>query len=87
MMAASEFSRADSLSKNGPSMPSNFEALGANKGKEINNCLLRAKELIGILEIDPTIPQSSARALLAMIKTLTHPDPKTLYLQAMQLAA
>ncbi len=73
MMAASEFSRADSL--------------GASKGKELNNCLLRAKELIGVMEIDPTIPQSSALALLAMTKTLANPDSKTLYLQAMKLAA
>jgi len=77
MMAASEFSRADSL----------CSGLGASKSKELDNCLLRAKELIGVLEIDPTISQSSALVLLTMIKALSNPDPKTLYLQAMQLAA
>ena len=73
MMAASEFSRADSLFNNG-------------KGKELENCYLRAKELIGVLEIDDSIPPHSALTLLKLTRTMKNLDPGTLYNQAMQLA-
>ena len=77
MMAASEFSRADSLFKNG-------------QGRELDNCLLRAKELLGVLEIDPSIPQAPAIELQTMTKQMTSLNAaasKTLYSKAMALAS
>ena len=77
MMAASEFSRASNLANHG-------------SGKELQNCLLRAKELLGVIETDPTIPPPSAIKLLGLSKKLTKPlhiNPKSLYNQSMSLAS
>lgn len=76
-MAASEFSRAISLSKNG-------------KGEERLNCLYRAKELFGILEIDPSIPQETAAKLLPITQQMTRPqqtNPSSMYKKSMALAS
>ena len=77
MMAASEFSRADSLSNNGG-------------GKELKSCLLRAKELLAVMETDLSIPQSSAIKLQQITRAMVRPfeaDPKGLYSQSMRLAS
>ena len=77
MMVASEFSRAESLSNNGG-------------GKELKNCLLRAKELFGVLETDASIPVATARKLLPLTKELLTPlkaNPGSLYNKAMRLAS
>ena len=75
MMAASELSRAESLSHNG--------------GKELKSCLLRAKEILGVLEIDPIIPSAIAIKLIPMMKQMVVPaeaNPRILYKKAMLLA-
>jgi len=77
MMAASEFSRADSLSHNGG-------------GKEKESCLLRAKELLGIMETDGSIPQAFGLKLLPILREMVNPfdiDPKSLYSRSMHLAS
>ena len=77
MMAASEFSRANSLANDGG-------------GKEMQNCLLRAKELLGVAETDPSIPQTTGIKLFNLTnKLLKFPklDPKLLYDQSMALAS
>ena len=76
MMAASEFSRAESLSKNGG-------------GKELKSCLLRAKELLAVLETAPSIPQSSALELKKITRAMVDPfsvNPEVLYNKSMRLA-
>lgn len=77
MMAASEFSRAESLSNNGG-------------GKELKSCLLRAKELLAVLETDTSIPYSQALELQKVMKTMIDPfkvNPKNLYKKSMRLAS
>lgn len=77
MMAASEFSRADSLANNGG-------------GKELRSCLLRAKELLGITETDPSIPSLKGIKIFALTRSLVDPStvvPKTLYNRSMALAS
>ena len=77
MMAASEFSRAESLSGNGG-------------GKELKSCLLRAKELLGVLETDSSIPSAQALKLQKIMKMMVDPfkaNPKMLYKRSMHLAA
>ena len=77
MMAASEFSRASNLSRNGG-------------GKELKGCLLRAKELLGVIEIDPSIPQAAGIKLAGLANKLIEPSRinlKTLYNQSMSLAS
>ncbi|MBU0686522.1 MAG: hypothetical protein KKB81_01530 [Candidatus Margulisbacteria bacterium] len=77
MMAASEFSRAESLANNGG-------------GKELKSCLLRGKELLGITETDPSIPSSKGVRIFNLTRSLVSPvavAPKTLYRIAMRLAA
>jgi hypothetical protein len=77
MMAASEFSRAESLSNNGG-------------GKELRSCLLRAKELLAVMETDPSIPSSSGIRLFRFTKALISPfeiNPKTLYNKSMELVS
>lgn len=77
MMAASEFSRAQSLSQNGG-------------GKEVKSCLLRAKELLGIMETDNKIPQASGLRLLPLLRDMVNLfeiDPKKLYSRSMRLAS
>jgi len=61
LMIASELSRADHLSKNGG-------------GTEVEMCLLRAKELFGVLESERSIPIKSATSLLSMLKEMTKPS-------------
>jgi hypothetical protein len=77
MMAASEFSRADSISNNGG-------------GKEYESCFLRAKELLAVLETDRSIPAQSGLKLNKFIKMTIAPSnirAKTIYHKAMALAA
>ncbi len=77
MMAASEFSRAESLSKNGG-------------GKELKSCLLRAKELLAVLETDSSIPSSCALKLQQIMRMMVDPfkaSPKNLYNRSMRLAS
>lgn len=77
MMAASEFSRAKNLSDNGG-------------GKEIKSCLLRAKELLAVLETDPAIPISPALKLQKITRIMVRPfdiDPRSLYSKSMRLAS
>ena len=77
MMAASEFSRAESLSHNGG-------------GKEKESCLLRAKELMGIMETDDRVPRSSDLKLQPLLRVMVNPfeaDPKRLYSISMRLAS
>ena len=77
MMAASEFSRAESLSNNGG-------------GKELRSCLLRAKELMAILETDHSIPSSDGSRLFKLTKEMVNPfkiDPQNLYNKSMRLAS
>ena len=57
LMIASELSRAEHLSKNGG-------------GKEIEMCILRAKELFGVLESKPSLPLNIAYGLLAMLNEI-----------------
>lgn len=77
MMAASEFSRADSLSNNGG-------------GKEYKSCFLRAKELLAVLETDRSIPPRNGSMLNRFIKTIVSSSentrPKIIYNKAMALA-
>lgn len=76
-MAASEFSRASSLRNDG-------------KGKELSNCLMRAKELLGILEINPSIPKITAIKLLSLTNQMINPlevDPNSMYKKSMLLAS
>ena len=76
MMAASEFSRAKSLSDNGG-------------GKELKSCLLRAKELLAVMETDSRIPSSSGLQLQSLLRSMVNPfdtDPNKLYLKSMSLA-
>jgi hypothetical protein len=58
LMIASEMSRAEHLSRNGG-------------GTEVEMCILRAKELFGVLESDPSLPSTTARSLLAMLYKIT----------------
>ena len=77
MMAASEFSRANSLS-------------GKGNGKELVNCLMRAKELLGILEINPAIPKATAAKILPLTLQMVNPlkvDPFYMYKNSMALAS
>lgn len=77
MMAASEFSRAESLSNNGG-------------GRELRSCLLRAKELMAVMETDPSIPLSSGSRLFLLTKALVRLfeiNPKTLYNRSMELVS
>jgi len=77
MMTASEFSRAESLSHIGG-------------GKEKESCMLRAKELLGIMETDSRIPQVFGLKLLPILREMTNPfdvDPKSLYIRSMFLAS
>jgi hypothetical protein len=77
MMAASEFSRAESLSNNGG-------------GKELKSCLLRAKELLAVMETDPAIPSSLGLKLQQITKTMISPfeiNPKIMYQKSMRLAS
>ncbi len=77
MMAASEFSRASNLAANGG-------------GKERQNCLLRAKELLGVMETDGSIPKTTASKLLALTNIMKDPflaDPSSMYKKSMQLAS
>jgi hypothetical protein len=77
MMAASEFSRAESLSNNGGS-------------KELKSCLLRAKELLGVMETDSSIPSSQGAKLFHLTKSLVNPfkiNPKRLYNKSMGLVS
>jgi hypothetical protein len=60
LMIASELSRAEHLSKNGG-------------GKEVGMCVLRAKELFGVLESDPSVPADIGMSLFAMIHKITKP--------------
>ena len=55
LMIASELSRANSLSQDGG-------------GAEVNMCLMRAKELLGVLEIDPSLPPNIGLSLLPILK-------------------
>ncbi|MBN2057699.1 MAG: hypothetical protein JW782_02765 [Candidatus Saganbacteria bacterium] len=77
MMAASEFSRATSLSKNGG-------------GKELRSCLMRAKELFSVLETDPSIPTDHGLQLQKLARKMIDPfkaDPKSLYNKSMRLSS
>jgi len=77
MMAASEFSRAKSLSdKSG--------------GKEIKSCLLRAKELLAVMETDSQVPSASGLKLQPLLRAMANPfdvDPQKLYLKSMSLSS
>ncbi|MFH1709907.1 MAG: hypothetical protein ABH860_02400 [bacterium] len=61
LMIASELSRADHLSKNGG-------------GAEVETCILRAKELFGVLESEPSLPYNIGRRLLTMLHKITRPS-------------
>lgn len=61
LMIASEFSRAERLSKNGG-------------GKEVEMCVLRAKELLGVLESDPSVPVNVGRSLFAILHQIMKPE-------------
>ena len=77
MMAASEFSRAKSLSDNGG-------------GDEIKSCLLRAKELLAVMETDNRISGASGLKLQPLLRAMVEPfdvDPRKLYLKSMLLAS
>ena len=60
LMIASELSRADHLSKNGG-------------GAEVKMCVLRAKELFGVLESESSIPSRIADHLLTILAELIKP--------------
>jgi len=77
MMAASEFSRAKNLSGNGG-------------GKEMESCLLRAKELLAVMETDSHVPNASGLKLQPLLRAMVNPfevDPQKLYLKSMFLAS
>jgi hypothetical protein len=57
LMIASEMSRADHLSRNGG-------------GAEVEACVLRAKELFGVLESEPSLPSKTAHRLLSMLNEI-----------------
>jgi len=61
LMIASEMSRADHLSRNGG-------------GAEVGMCVLRAKELFGVLESEPSIPENIAKRLVTMIDEIMKPS-------------
>lgn len=61
LMIASEFSRADHLSKNGD-------------GSEVKACVLRARELFGVLESEKNIPSNIASNLLVILKEIARPS-------------
>lgn len=61
LMIASELSRADHLSKNGG-------------GAEVEMCVLRAKELFGVLESESSVPFKAAKRLLLMLKEFAKPS-------------
>ena len=76
LMAASEFSRAESLSDNGG-------------GRELKNCLLRAKELLGVTESDHTIPNKQALNLLKITRQMadmSNVNPGKIYKLSMRNA-
>jgi hypothetical protein len=60
-MIASEFSRAKHLSKNGG-------------GSEVEACVLRARELFGVLESEKNIPSNIAKSLLVILKEIAKPS-------------
>ena len=61
LMIASELSRAGHLSKNGG-------------GKEEKMCVSRAKELIGVLESEPSLPSKIALTLLKTLDNFSQPS-------------
>ena len=77
LMIASELSRADHLSKNGG-------------GLEVTMCVLRAKELFGVLESMPSLPSTIARRLFETLSQIIKPSKtqyRKLYNRFMALAS
>ena len=75
MMIASELSRAAHLPQ---------------KSKEAKSSYLRAKELLGVLESDPDLPNNRASKMLSYYRSFTHyysMDAGKLYEQFMKLSA
>jgi len=60
LMIASELSRAKHLSRNGG-------------GSEVEMCISRAKELFGVLESEPSLPDNIGKSLFAMLYKITGP--------------
>jgi hypothetical protein len=60
LMIASELSRAKHLSRNGG-------------GIEVEMCISRAKELFGVLESEPSLPDNIGKGLFAMLYKITRP--------------
>jgi len=75
-MAASEFSRANSMLRQG--------------GPEIEMCQNRAKEIIGVLESEISLPSNIGQQLMAIINDVINTPRKnyrSYYDQLMQLAS
>ena len=75
-MAASEYSRANSLFKQG--------------GPEVEMCQNRAKEIIGVIESEKSLPSSIGQQLMAIINDVVNAPRKnyqSYYDQLMQLAS
>jgi hypothetical protein len=60
-MVDSELSRACNLLKQGG-------------GAEVSGCLMRARELMGVLESQPVIPEEHGIRLLEVTRSMAHPE-------------